>query len=173
MRTDMNNNLQDKNIRDIAYMEKQNTLVGTRQRTLVDVETGIPMEVTQVTKLRYGSKHFWKCYMKEFIDVMLSLSGKQFTVFTYIVQYINPSDNRFICTYDKIMKETDSCRQTVASTMKKLQKKNFIRKVQNGVWIINPKILMKGNDIKQNMLLKDFNQAIPYTEKKSKNTSKA
>lgn len=35
MRTDMNNNLQDKNIRDIAYMEKQNTLIGTRQRTLV------------------------------------------------------------------------------------------------------------------------------------------
>lgn len=173
MRTDMNNNLQDKNIRDIAYMEKQNTLVGTRQRTLVDVETGIPMEVTQVTKLRYGSKHFWKCYMKEFIDVMLSLSGKQFTVFTYIIQYINPSDNRFICTYDKIMKETNSCRQTVASTMKKLHKNNFIRKVQNGVWIINPKVLMKGNDIKQAMLLNDFKHAIPYIEKKSKDTSKA
>ena len=37
--------------------------------------------------------------------------------------------------------------------MKKLQENNFIKKVQNGVWLVNPNILMKGNDHKRQILL--------------------
>ena len=102
----MNKNIQDKNIRDISFSEKTNTLVGTRQRRLVDEQTGEVMEVTQTTKLRYGSTHFWKCYMKKFLEVMKSLNSKQFKVFIYIIEHTNSSTNQFVGTYDKIVKDT-------------------------------------------------------------------
>lgn len=42
--------------------------------------------------------------------------------------------------------------------MKKLQENNFITKVQNGVWRVNPNILMKGNDTKRQILLSYYEE---------------
>lgn len=153
-----------KNERNIKYLEKNNTLIGTRERHLVDAETGELMEVTQTTKLRYGSKHFWKCYMKKFLEVMKSLSAKQYTVFIYIIEHTHPSTNLFIGTYDNIVKDTGCCRQTVSVAMKKLQSCDFIRKKQNGVWMVNPEVLMKGNDSKQYLLLSQYKASSPETD---------
>ena len=146
----------DKTERTIEYLEDSSTLVGHRRRELVDRNTGEVLEVEQTTRLVYGSKSFWKCYLKELVAVLKSISSKQFHVFTYIIEHARPSDNLFIGTYDKIMKDTGYCRQTVAVAMKKLQGVGFIKKVQNGVWIINPDVLMKGNANKYRMLRSSY-----------------
>lgn len=145
-----------KNERDIQYLEDSATLVGKRKRELVDTDTGEIMKVEQITKLVYGSKNFWKCYLKEFLAILKELNDKQFKVFVYIVEHTRPSDNLFIGTYDNIIKGVGCCRQTVATTMTKLQKSGFIKKVHIGVWIINPDVIMKGNDHKRQMLLSDY-----------------
>ena len=54
----------------MEYLEESSTLAGQRTRKLVDQETGEVMQVNQVTKLAYGSKNFWKLYMREFIAVL-------------------------------------------------------------------------------------------------------
>ena len=154
----------NKNERNIEYVEKTSTLIGSRQRELIDAETGEHMRVQQTTKLVYGSKNFWKCYMKEFLAVMKSLSGKQFNVFVYIIEHTKQSDNVFIGTYDKIVDDTKCSRQTVAAAMKTLQKKNFIKKRQNGVWMMNPDILMKGNDIKRMGLISEYEKIQPVND---------
>ena len=45
--------------------------------------------------------------------------------------------------------------------MKKLQENNFIKKVQNGAWLVNPNILMKGNDTKRQILLSYYETEEP------------
>ena len=50
----------------------------------------------------------------------------------------------FIGTYSKISKDVGCSSATIAKIMKKLQENNFIKKVQNGLWLVNPNILMKG-----------------------------
>lgn len=52
--------------------------------------------------------------------------------------------------------------------MKILQEQDFIRKIQPGVWIINPDILIKGNDSKQKKLREGYENAgcTEETEKK-------
>ena len=154
----------DKNQRDREYVEGKSTLVGTRQRKLVDPETGEVMQVEQTTKLVFGSKHFWKCYMKQFLAVMKPLSGRQYDVFIYIVEHTKPGDNLFIGTYDKIVEGAKCSRQTVAAAMKKLQEKNFIRKKQNGVWMVNPEVLVKGGDSKQEGLLSEYYKIRPVND---------
>lgn len=95
------------------------------------------MKMPEITEL------YWKCYMKKFLEVMKSLSSKQFSVFIYIIENTNPNTNLFIGTYDKIVKDTGCCQQTVAASMKVLKNCNFIRKKQNGVWMVNPEILLQ------------------------------
>ena len=48
--------------------------------------------------------------------------------------------------------------------MKKLQENNFIKKVQNGVWLVNPNILMKGNDTKRQILLSYYESEEPVNQ---------
>ena len=48
--------------------------------------------------------------------------------------------------------------------MKKLQDNNFIKRVQNGLWLVNPNILMKGNDTKRQILLSYYQSDEPINE---------
>lgn len=84
--------------------------------------------------------------------------------FIFIVENTNQGNNTFIGTYDHISKEVGVCRQTIARIMKKLQANNFIKKVQNGVWLVNPNILMKGNDTKRRILLSYYESEEPISE---------
>lgn len=163
--------IENKNERTIEYLEDSSALVGRRRRELVDKNTGEILQVEQTTRLLYGSKSFWKCYLKELVAVMKNLSSKQFNVFVYIIEHARPSDNLFIGTYDKIMKDTGCCRQTVAVSMKKLQEHDFIKKVQNGVWIMNPDVLMKGNANKYRLLLSSYKSGKPMEKNKKTDTA--
>ena len=45
--------------------------------------------------------------------------------------------------------------------MRKLQENNFIKKIQNGAYLVNPNILMKGNDTKRQILLSYYESDEP------------
>lgn len=146
------------------YNENTQTLIGTKKRELIDTETGEQILVDQITKRVYGSKNFWKMYLMDFLTVLGIIDSKQLDVFIYIVENTNQSTNTFIGTYDKISKDANVSRQTIAKIMKKLQENNFIKKVQNGVWVVNPNILMKGNDTKRQILLSYYESDEPINE---------
>ena len=149
---------------NVYYNENTHTLVGSKKRELIDKETGEEIVVDQITKRVYGSKNFWKCYLMDFLTVLGIIDSKQLDVFIYIAENTQQSDNLFIGTYDKIGKDTGVCRQTIAKIMKKLQDSNFIKRVQNGVWAVNPNILMKGNDTKRQILLNYYQSENPIDE---------
>ena len=157
-----------KNEHDIEYLEKNSTLIGTKPLHLVDPETGQVLEMLQTTKLRYGSKPFWKCYLKDFLAAMDTLTGRQFDIFIYIVRNTKQSDNKFIGTYDKISKDMKCGRKVISQTVKSLQDCDFIRRVQSGVWMVNPNILMKGDGQKQVMLSKEYDRIQFEAEEKKK-----
>lgn len=146
------------------YDENTQTLIGTKQKMLVDTETGEQIWVDQITKRSYGSKNFWKMYLMDFLTVLGIIDSKQLDVFIYIAENTNQATNTFIGTYDKISKDVNVCRQTIAKIMKKLQDNNFIKKVQNGVWLVNPNIMMKGNDRKRQILLSYYESDEPIEE---------
>ncbi len=150
--------------KSLQYNADTQTLIGERKRQIMDLETGAVMMVDQITKRRYGTKNFWKCYLMDFLTVLGILDSKQVDVFVYIAENTNPSNNTFIGTYAKISKDVGVCRQTVATIMKKLQENNFIKKVQNGVWLVNPNILMKGGDNKRQILLSYYESEEPADE---------
>ena len=74
----------------------------------------------------------------------------------YILQNVKPSNNLFIGTYKKIQKYTGISQPTIAKILTKLQDTGYIKKVQNGVWMISPEIMMKGKDGKRKNLMIEY-----------------
>lgn len=139
--------------RKTYYNEDTQTLIGTKKKELLDMETGEIIHVDNIIKRTYGAKRFWKLYLMDFLTVLGIIDSKQLDVFIFILEHTNQSNNLFIGTYDEIAKQVGVCRQTIAKIMKKLQEHNFVKKKHNGVWFVNPNILMKGNDQKRQILL--------------------
>lgn len=164
--------------KSMEYIGDTQTLVGQKKRELLDVETGEKIWVDQITKRTYGTKNFWKCYLMDFLTVLGIIDSKQLDIFIYIVENTNQSNNLFIGTYKKIAKDVGASSRTIATIMKKLQEQGFIKKAQNGVWIVNPNILMKGNDTKRQILLSYYEsdepmEQITYSRNKQKPISEA
>ena len=150
--------------KDLEYISQTQTLVGTQQKRYMDVDTGEVIAVDQVSKRIYGTKNFWKCYLMDFLTVLGIIDSRQLDIFIYIVENTNQTNNLFIGTYKKICDDTKCSSTTIAKIMKKLQENSFIKKVQNGVWLVNPNILMKGNDTKRQILLSYFQSDEPINE---------
>ncbi|MBW3496890.1 replication/maintenance protein RepL [Bacillus sp. FDAARGOS_1420] len=147
--------------KSLEYNVNTQTLVGQKKRELIDAETGEIIHVDQITKRVYGTKNFWKMYLMDFLTVLGIIDNKQLDVFIYIAENTNPSNNLFIGTYRSISDDVGVAYGTVATIMKKLQKNNFIKKKQNGVYIVNPNIMMKGNDTKRQILLSYYEENKP------------
>jgi len=150
--------------KSMEYIADTQTLVGSKKRQLYDMETGEQILVDQITKRVYGTKNFWKCYLMDFLTILGIIDSKQLDVFVYIVENTNQSNNTFLGTYRKIAGDLHCSLDTVSRIMKKLQENNFIRKIQNGAWLVNPNILMKGNDTKRQILLSYYESEEPINE---------
>lgn len=148
----------------LEYTQETQTLVGQKRRNLLDLDTGEQMTVDQITKRVYGSKNFWKCYLMDFLSVLGIMDSKQVDVFIFIVENTNQSNNTFLGTYKHISKEVGVSEPTIAKIMKKLQANNFIKRIQNGAWLVNPNILMKGGDTKRQILLSYYESEEPINE---------
>lgn len=140
----------------LEYLADISTTVGSRQILIEDPETGEVETYNQTVKRIYGQKHFWKLYIKVFAKILENFKSKELDVFRYILENIHPSENKFEGSYEDIAKKTACSRQTVASVMKMLQEKNFIVKIRNAEWMINPEVMFKGTDYKLNMLSTNF-----------------
>ena len=150
--------------KSLEYISQTQTLIGQKKRELLDTQTGEVIWVDQITKRTYGTKNFWKCYLMDFLTVLGIIDSKQLDVFIYIVENTNSSTNMFIGTYTKIAQDVGVSRPTIATIMKKLQENNFIKKVQSGLWLVNPNILMKGNDTKRQILLSYYESEEPISK---------
>ena len=146
----------------MEFHSETQTLIGQQKRTLIDQDTGEIVHVDQITKRVYGTKNFWKMYLMDFLNILGIIDNRQLDVFIYIAENTNQSNNLFIGTYRSISKDVQVAYGTVATIMKKLQDNNFIKKMQNGVYQVNPNIMMKGNDTKRQILLSYYEEEQPF-----------
>jgi len=155
----MNNN--DYKDTNLEYISNTQTLVGSKRKVLQDLDTGEVISVDQITKRVYGTKNFIKVYLADLLQVLGLLESKPLDIFCYIVDNTNFSNNVFLGTYKKIAKDTGTSEPTIAKVMKKLQEGGYIKKIQSGAWLVNPSIMVKGNDFKQKGLIIQYEAEEP------------
>lgn len=156
--------------KSLEYVSSTQTLIGQQRKRLVDQDTGEVIEVDQVTKRALGQKQFWKLYLIDFLQVLGVLDSKQIDVLIYILENTKSSDNTYIGTYRKTAEGSRVSLDTATKVMRKLQEqkdgngKPFLSRVQNGVYQVNPLIMMKGSEHKKNLLLNYYDDSIQQKE---------
>ncbi len=143
--------------KNMEYISNNQTLIGTKSKTLIDQETGEVIKINQITKRVLGQKHFWKLYLAEFLQILGVLDSKQVDVIIYILDNTEPANNTFLGGQRDIAKDVGVTIQTVSRVMVKLQNKGFVNKIKNSVYQISPEIMMEGADHKKSLPLNYYN----------------
>lgn len=133
----------------------------------VNTETG---EVSDIyIQKDVSSQNFWKIWLSDILTVLGIISNsRQLDVVLYVMGHIKQSDNTFVGTYDKIVEGCGVSRRTVVTTMKKLLEVDFLRRVQNGMYQVNPKYMLKGNENKRRMIIDYYNTLDSYPKNDGK-----
>lgn len=139
------------------YDSENQVAVEYRYTEEIDHDTQEVVPVCVVTKRIYGGgAPFHKVWMQTFLESFGICQSKQVDIMCYVYEHTQPANNLFLGTYKSIAAALDVTEPTIAKIMKKMQEKDFIRRVQNGVWFINPAIFMQGSDRKRRMLVTKF-----------------
>ena len=122
------------------------------------------------------SQHFWKINLGDFTRAIRTSAPeknkkekdkgrsaanelKQLNVLAYILQNVHERDNTFVLTYDDVADRTGVSKDTVVRIMNKLGRSNFIRKIHNRVYMVNPYMLMWGPEDKRKTLYAAYLEA--------------
>lgn len=145
---------------NITEIEKYKKPKATRKKVkfvgvkkFIDADTGevVEMNVTDIEERDANFHKIWLGHMLESLDM---IGNQKIRVAMFIMNNIN-RDNEFLMTYRGIQDETGISLQTISDTMKALQESDFLQKVRNGYYRINPDVIYKGGKSDRlNVLLK-------------------
>ena len=133
--------------------EKKVKYVGTEQ--YINARTG-ELEEMQVTSIEDRDFNFSKVWMRNFISTLDIVGNQKTKLCFWIIDHLN-RDNKLIGTYRVIADESGLSLDTVRVTMKILLDADFMRKQQNGVYIVNPDIVFKGSRSGRMNVLNQYN----------------
>lgn len=121
--------------------QKKVKVVGTQQ--YLNTATG-ELEDFQVTAIEDRDFNFHKVWMRNFIAT-LDIVGNQKTKLCFWIIDNLDKENKLCKTYRQIADESKMSLDTVRVTMKLLLESDFIRKYNQGCYIVNPDVLYKGS----------------------------
>lgn len=140
----------DKNA-NIKYISKETTYKSDDGQSTI--------HETAVYKKVYGGRHFWRVWLGDLLYTLgLINNSKQMDVVFHVMEKTDMSSNLFIGTLQKVADQTGISYKTVATIFKKMQDVDLITKQQNGVYKVNPSLLMKGDDHKKNRLVVEYEE---------------
>ncbi|EUJ64727.1 replication/maintenance protein RepL [Staphylococcus aureus] len=136
-------------------------------KRLIDEQSGEVIEVDNLYR-KQTSGNFHKAYIIQLISMMDMIGGQKFKVVNYILDNIHWSNNILMGTTREIAKATNTSLQTVTITLKTLEEGNIIKR-RTGALMLNPELLMRGDDQKQKYLLLEFGQFEQEAKEKQEN----
>jgi len=108
----------------------------------INQDTGEIVEMN-VTEIEERDANFHKVWLGHVIQSLDLIGNKKIHILTFIMDNLN-KENQFLYTYSMIEKETGISRRTIADTMTALQESDFLKKVKNGHYEVNPDQIFKG-----------------------------
>mgnify|MGYP000980095755 FL=1 len=134
---------------------KRVKVVGTEE--YINTRTG-ELEQMQVTSIEDRDFNFTKMWMKNFISTLDIVGNPKTRLCFWIIDHVD-KENRLIGTYRTIASQSGMSLDTVRITMKLLMDADFMRKAQNGVYVINPNLVFKGTRNARMNVLNQFTSA--------------
>ena len=139
---------------------KSQKVVGIKEYR--DVETGevLPMSVVETTVKNDIGWH--KIWLADLAGILRFFGSGKFNVFSYVIDNTDTGSNLFLSTVREVAKDCGVSTKTVAETFKILMEANFMVKVRNGQYRVNPEVMAYGSSEKRGCLL------VKYHDEKAK-----
>ena len=128
------------------------------EKELIDPATGEVIKTTYIVKKYKGDFNFHKVWLADLLNVLEVVGNKKLKVIRWILSNINNKTNQIIGTHQKISEKIGVSRVVVSQTFKLLQDADFLVKEQNGVYKINPLILVQGDNKKRQSILVEYKE---------------
>lgn len=133
---------------------KKVKVVGKQEYINNDTGELVKMNVIQIEDRDFNFHKLWLSHIIQSMDLI----GNQKTRLAFwIIENLN-RDNQLIGTYRQIAEKTGISTKTVNETMKLLIECDFLRKVNNGVYAVNPDVIFKGTANNRMSVLLDYKQ---------------
>lgn len=133
-------------------------------QTYINANTG-EIEEMQVTSIEDADFNFSKVWMKNFIATLDIVGNQKTKVCFWIIDHID-KNNMLVATQRSLSEQIGVSYQTVSTTIKILLDADFLRKVQSGVYMVNPDVVFKGTRQKRLNVLNQYDSAeyIPLSD---------
>jgi len=128
------------------------------EKEFIDSATGEVIKTTYIVKKYKGDFNFHKVWLADLLNVLEVVGNKKLKVIRWILSNINNKTNQIIGTHQKISEKIGVSRVVVSQTFKLLQDADFLVKEQNGVYKINPLILVQGDNKKRQSILVEYKE---------------
>ena len=116
--------------------------VKTGTREMINPETG-ELEKVPAYEIREFDINFEKVWLGHLLLAMDCLGGKRKEVVKWILEN-RDQDNQIVATFQSIQSQCNVSKQTVATVMKSMQSAQLIRKIRNGLYMLNSDFIFAG-----------------------------
>jgi len=133
---------------------KKSKIIG--KKTYLDQETGelVDMNVVQMEDTDCNFEKIWLGHILQALDCM---GSKKIKVVSWLLDNKN-AENTVIATQRDISEKTNVSLPIVTETLKVLQAADVVRMKQNGVYMLNPNVIFKGDKDKRLNILIRYNK---------------
>jgi len=142
-------------------MEKKTTKIKKQyvvgRKKYLDPETGELVDAEVIIKNIEQDNNFWKVWLLDLLNILEIVGNKKMKVIEFILTNIRREDNTISVTMREVAKKTGVSLPIVNETFKILQETNFLKKIRNGFYMINPDLMVKGRTGKRMNLLIQYN----------------
>ena len=129
--------------------------VGTAK--YINAETG-EVEIFDVTEFQNRDFDFTKIWFKNFINTLELVGNKKTKLAYWIIDNLS-KENLLPMTYRQISEGADTSLETVRITMQILMDGDFLRRINQGCYCVNPDIVFKGTRAARLNVLNVYNKA--------------
>ena len=136
---------------------KKVKVVGTQD--FIDATTGEIVQM-QVSKYEERDFNFTKIWMRDFILSLEIIGNKKMDVAFWVIEHIN-SENMLVGTIRNMANELNVSTQTVQLTLNALIESGLLKRLQSGLYMINPNIVFKGGHQKRLNILHQYTEPQP------------
>lgn len=133
---------------------KKVRVIGTE--TYINQTTGELQEM-QVVNIEDRDFNFHKLWIGHIINSLDLIGNQKVKLAFWIIENLN-RENQLIMTYRQIAEKSGISLDTVRRTMTALIESNFLKKINNGAYQINPDVIFKGTRNGRLNVLYQYNQ---------------
>lgn len=134
---------------------------------LTNIETKESLEYEFKSKdTKQHNNYFHVIWLNELSKLLKSIGNQKIKVLCYILDNMDTS-NKLISSIRKIAKELNVSSKTVGVAIKTLKDIDYIRQVQEGVYMLNPNLLLRGNYNRKEKLLKEYYKLVINIEEEA------